>query len=103
MKDIFFRWVVRHFLADFTVSSRRLSDGERAQALVDLSSQSIEKYLNIMIANLIRRHLYVKNMVEGAWYLGAISVLRKLQAESKQYVESIESDKLTQKDQSVPL
>lgn len=94
---------LRILLKDFAVTERTLSDGEYAQAMIELSSPAIIKYRNIKIANLIRRHLYVKNMEDGSWYLGAIAMLRKEQSDSMNYRKSIEKqqDNLTEEIESV--
>jgi hypothetical protein len=63
-----------------------MTDGEYATAMQAIaSSPHLQKYVNISLGNLIRRHLYVKDMAESNWYLGAIAMLRKLQKDSEEW------------------
>lgn len=80
--------LVKLFLKDFEVTERQMTDGEYASAMTQLgSSPQLQKYLNILTGNTIRRHLYIKDMVEGAWYLGGIATIRKLVNDSKNFTE----------------
>ena len=75
-------------LADFSISRRSLTAEEYAEAMkVVYTSDELRAYLNILTANLIRRHLYIKDMVDGAWHLGGIAHIRKIIMDSEEFVE----------------
>lgn len=86
MKNILFSWIVRKYLKEFVVLERELSEGEYSAAMNTLVvDKSLQKLLNITLSNLIRRHLYIKDMNEGSWYLGQIAALRKLQTDAENW------------------
>lgn len=86
MKHSIFSFLVRWFLKEFSVSERQLSEGEYAAAMQAVAgSPALKSYLNITLANLIRRHLYIKDMHEGNWYLGQIAALRKIQVDAEKW------------------
>lgn len=81
-------FLIEHFLVEFAATKRQMSDGEYAAAMRDITTSGhIQTYLNITLANLIRRHLYIKDMEEHQWYLGQIAALRKLQTDAKRWEE----------------
>lgn len=78
-------WLIAQLLKDFEVDQQKLSPGEFSSAMNDVyTSEHIRKYFNILIANMIRRSLYVSgDMVKHSWFLGAIAVLRKVQTDAQ--------------------
>jgi hypothetical protein len=80
------RLLTRLLLRGFEEPKKDMSPGEWEAAMRDISvSEPFNKYMGFLIANLIRRHLYVKDMNEGSWYLGQISALRKIQKDAERW------------------
>jgi hypothetical protein len=79
-------WLTRQYLKTFQVTQRQLSEGEYSAAMIQIeSSPQLKVYLNILLGNLIRRHLYIKDMGESNWYLGQITAIRKIQTDVERW------------------
>lgn len=86
MRQILINWLTKQYLRTFQITQRQLSEGEYSAAMIQInSSPQLKAYLNILVGNLIRRHLYVKDMGESNWYLGQITAIRKLQTDSERW------------------
>ena len=76
IRKIIFKWL----MSDFVVKERKMNKSDVRKALIDFyDNENLQKYVNIMIGNLIRKHLYVKNMEEKYNLSGQVLSLRRLQ------------------------
>lgn len=91
MKRLLYRLLSRFLLRGFSPSEHELPEGMYAAAMRDVSvSEPLQQYLNMMVTNLIRRHLYVKDMNESSWYLGQIVAVRKIIKDAEVWKKNFE-------------
>ena len=85
-------------LRDYKVIEKQMPPEIARNGLIDFANnEKIQKYINIMIGNLIRKHLYISNMDEKNNLSGQVMALRKLQELGKMSKDKIEKKDLNNK------
>jgi hypothetical protein len=96
LRNLLIKWLTR----DFTISpkDKQMSEGEANGALIEFArNEPLQKYLNISLSNLIRRHLYIKDMYEKNYYSGQVVAIRTLQQKAKQALQESNEETLVKK------
>ena len=98
MKKIINNLILRFLLKKYKVIEKQMPPEAARTGLIEFANnENLQKYINIMVGNLIRRHLYVNNMDEKNNLSGQVMALRKLQELGKMSKDRIEKENVDNK------
>lgn len=80
IKKAIFNRILMYLMDEWVLRAPKIKEGDARTALIDfIDNENLQMYLDIVIANLIRRHLYVKDLEEKSFLSGGVFWLRTLQ------------------------